>query len=231
MRLKGPIIKPRRVTPKEFADHLYEFRNSLLIGGLVLLLVIAGWLGYRALQAKREAAAQAMLTDALQILETASASTQTTGTNPENPSPPEQALAVLNQISVEYPSSRAAEQAILQTGNILFALGEFQGAFVTYQQYLEQYPSGSWLLLAGLGRAYALEAQKEYTVAASIFRNLAQRYRGNALTMEALLGLGRTLERAEDKSAAIEVYRGVMADYAGSTWSRQAEERVAILER
>ena len=76
-----------------------------------------------------------------------------------------------------------------------------------------------------------MEAQGQYKVAASIFRNLSQRYRGHALSVEALMGLARSLQQSQQKEEAVAVYRGVVEAYPGSIWSRQAEERLALLER
>ena len=232
MRLKGPIIKPRRVTPKEFGDHLYEVRKLLTLGVLALLVVVFGWWGYRTFQAKQEAAAQFMLTDALQMLQRPPEVTATgQGREEETTGGPEQTLRLFTQIREEYPSSSAAEQALLQTGHTLYAMGRYQDGLVAYQRYLEKYPKGSWVFLAALGRAYAMEAQGQYKVAASIFRNLSQRYRGHALSVEALMGLARSLQQSQQKEEAVAVYRGVVEAYPGSIWSRQAEERLALLER
>ncbi len=231
MRLKGPIIKPRRVTPKEFGDYLYEMRKLLTLGVLALLVVVFGWWGYRTFQAKQEAAAQFMLTDALQMLQRPPEVTAAGQGTEETAKGPDQALPLLNQIREEYPSSSAAEQALLQIGHTLYAMGRYQEALVAYQRYLEKYPKASWVFLAALGRAYAMEAQGQYKVAASIFRNLSQRYRGQALRVEALMGLARSLQQSQQKEEAVAVYRGVVEAYPGSIWSRQAEERMALLER
>lgn len=232
MRLKGPIIKPRPVTSAEFADRLYELRRPLILGVLALLVLVFAWLGYRTVKANREEAAQAILTTAAQLLETAPEALQPSKTTaPETPDPQEQALALFDRISVEYPSSRAAEHAILQMGNILFELGRYQEALAAYQRYLEQYPHGSAVFLAGLGRAYAMEAQGLYREAASIFQSLADRHRGHALTIEALMGLGRSLTLAEETAKATEVYRRVVKEYAATGWARRAEEQLALLGR
>ena len=233
MRLKGPIIKPRGVTPAELADHLYDFRRPLILGVLALLVLVFAWLGYRTVKANREEAAQGILTTAVQLLETApEAPLQASeSTAPEAPDPQERALALFKQISVEYPSSKAAEHAILQMGNIQFKLGRYQEALVAYQRYLEQYPHGSAVFLAGLGRAYAMEAQGLHREAASIFQSLADRHRGYPLTVEALMGLGRSLKLSEEKGKATEVYLRIVKEYAASGWSRQAEEQLASLER
>ncbi|MFQ5803029.1 MAG: tol-pal system YbgF family protein [Candidatus Methylomirabilales bacterium] len=231
MRLKGPIIKPRRVTRKELGDHLYEMRRLLTLGVLVLLLLVFGWWGYGTFQGRREDAAQAILTNALQMLQQAPEASGTGEANEATATGPDQALPLFNQILEEYPSSSAAEPALLQIGHTLFAMGRYQDALVAYQRYLEKYPHGSWVFLAGLGRAYAMEAQGQYNVAASIFRSLAEQYRGQSLAVEALMGLGRSLEDSQQKDAAVAVYRRVVERYPGSSWSRQAQERMAFLER
>lgn len=231
MRLKGPIIKPRRVTPREFSDHVYELRRPLTLGVLALLLVILGWWGYRAVQANREEAAQVILTDALQMLLKAPEPTQTGETTQERPSAPEQALPLFNRILEEYPGSSAAEQALLHMGHTLYGLGTYQEALAAYQQYLEKYPNGSWVFFAALGKAYAMEAERDYTHAASIFRSLADRYRGHSSRVEALIGLARCLQGAHQTEEAVSVYRQIVNEYPGTSWSSQAEQRLALLER
>lgn len=231
MRLKGPIIKPRRVTRKEFGDHLYEGRKLLTLGTLALLLVVFGWWGYRTFQGKRQEAAQAILTNALQMLENVPEATETGESRPEMGKGPAEALPLFNQIREEYASSSASEQALLQIGHTLYAMGRHQEALAAYQRYLEEYPNGSWVFLAGLGRGYAMEAQGQYRVAASIFRNLAERYRGNSLAVEALMGLGRSLAQSQQNDQAGAVYQRVLEGYPESIWSRQAQERLAFLDR
>lgn len=203
-----------------------------MLGVLALLVLVFAWLGYRTVKANREETAQGVLTTAVQLLQTAPEALQAgKATTPQAPDPQEQALVLFDQVSVEYPSSRAAEHAILQMGNILFKLGRYQEALAAYQRYLEQYPHGSAVFLAGLGRAYAMEAQGRYSEAASIFQSLADRHRGHPLTIEALMGLGRSLTLAGETAKATEVYRRVIKEYAATGWSRRAEEQLALLGR
>ena len=233
MRLKGPIIKPRPLTPATFAGRVSEFRKPLIFGVLGVLLLAIAWLAYWSVKSGQEEAAQSLLSTALQMTETEadpSAGPEAAAV-PGAPKAEELALGLLEQISVAYPSSRAGEHALLQTGHILFDLEKYPEASVAYQRYLERYPAGSSVFLAGLGRAYAMEAQARYKEAASIFQNLVDRHPGHPMTIEALMGLGRCLTLAENKAEAGEIYSRVVKDYAGTSWSRQAEEMLAVLER
>ncbi len=233
MRLKGPVIKRRPVTPEHLSSRLYEMGRPAILAVVVLVLALFGWWGYRTLHVKREDAAQLLLTNALQMLQnlperpTAEAPTVT----PETASGPQEALSLLNQVREEYPASKASEHALVEIGHILYGLGKSEEALVAYQRYLEQYPNGSWVMLAGLGRAYAMESQGQYKVAASIFRSLAERYRGQALGAEALIGAARSLEQAQEAEEALSAYRRIVEDYPGSPWARRAEVQVAYLER
>src|SRR3972149_2438927 len=67
-----------------------------------------------------------------------------------------EALERLVRLRQEYPGSQAAEQSVLQTGNIYYHQGEYEKALQAYQEYLGTYPSGASTVLAGVGRAYAL---------------------------------------------------------------------------
>lgn len=227
MRLKGPIIKRRPVSPEDLGTRLNELSRPVVLVALVLLLGIFGWWGYKSLQARREEAAQVLLTNSLQILQNVPdrPSTEETATGPQ------EALPLLNQIREEYPSSNAAEQALLQIGHILYAVRKYEDALVAYQRYLEQYPKGSSVVLAGLGRAYAMESQGQFKVAASIFQSLADRYRHQPLSVDALLGAARALQQAQETQDALSIYRRIVQDYPGTSWSRRAEVRLAYLER
>ncbi|MBW8056602.1 MAG: tetratricopeptide repeat protein [candidate division NC10 bacterium] len=231
MRVKGPIIKPARITPQDVTSRLYEVRRPVALGVLALALLGSGWWGYRAWQGRREDAAQAVLTQALQTL----------GRLPEPkegekaPSEPsgqvERGLELLIRLRQEYPSSDAAEQALLQIGTLSYQGGEHQKALKAYQDYLEQYPTGPWMILAGLGKGYALEALERYEGAAATFRTLTEAYKGHTLTVEALMGLARSLMRLDRQPEALAAYRRVIEEYPATRWADQAEEAAAFLER
>ena len=226
MRIKRRSVKPRQET-KDLMWRLYELRRPLSIGGLGLLLMIGAWWGYTTVERRKEEAAQVLLANALAV----AANPSPEALEEEPISGAETALPLLAQIREEYPSSRAAEHALLQIGHVSYRLDNYQDALGAYQHYLEEYPRGWGVLLAGIGKAYSMEAQGEYRAAASIFRVLADRYEGQPLGAEALMGLGRCLEKTEAADDAFSVYGRLLDDYPATRWSRQAQERMAVLER
>jgi TolA-binding protein len=216
---KRPLIPLPRTSPRDVTDRLYERRVPLGLATLAILMVILGWWGYRTWQARQEGAAQLLLTHALQTAETPK----------EGSTAAEDALQLLRQTREEYPWTAAAEQALVQIGNVHYQRGEYQEAVQGYQAYLEQYPSGPWGLLAGLGKGYALEAQERYEDAAATFRAFADRYQGHSLSAEALMGLARSLTQLDQRTELVDVYQRVTAEYPGTRWARDAERQLVTL--
>lgn len=231
MRVKRRLLTLQRPDRRDLARRLYEMRRPLILGVVALLLVIVAWRGYQALDLRREEAAQALLSRALEVLAERPGTGVTGHAQQGTRSRLEEALPLLARVREEYPSSSAAEQGLLQIAHILYRLGKSEQALGAYQNYLEEYPRGSWVFLAALGKAYAIEAQRDYRTAASVFRHLAERYRQHALRVDALMGLARSLEQVDAASEAAEVYRRVVEQYPGTTWSMQAEDKMAILRR
>ena len=226
MARKRPLIPLPRTSPRDVTDRLYEHRVLLGLATLAILMIILGWWGYRSWQARQEDAAQLLLAQAFQ----AAARTKG-GETPEQQgsTDPEEPLRLLRQAREEYPWTAAAEQALVQIGNVHYQRGEYQHALEAYQAYLEEYPGGAWVLLAGLGKGYALEALERYEDAAATFRAFAERYKGHSLRADALMGLARSLTQVHQPSEALEVYARVIDEYPGTFWGRQAERQVISL--
>jgi tetratricopeptide (TPR) repeat protein len=219
------------VTARDLALRIYERRVPLALGALALVSAALGWWGYHTSRTRQEEAAQVLLTKALSSLEALSRGAEGGKASEARGGGLEEAQALLFQIRTEYPSSKAAEQALLLIGNISYQRGDYEKAIRAYQEYLEQYPTGSWVLLAGIGKGYTLEAQGRYEDAAAIFRTLAERYKDSTLGLEALLGLARSLSHLDRHAEAVEIYRRIAKDYAGTSWGSWAEELVGVVER
>jgi tetratricopeptide (TPR) repeat protein len=219
------------VIPRDIGLWLYERRLPLTLGALAVLGTALGWWAYQSWRTSQEEAAQLLMSRALMGLEASLTGAQG-GKAPETRAGGlEEAQALLFQIRTEYPSSNAAEQALLLMGNIAYQKADHEKALKAYQEYLEKYSTGSWVVLAGVGKGYALEAQARYEDAAAIFRTLAERYKDSALGIEALLGLARSLTELERSAEAVEVYRRIAEEYAGTPWGRRAEELAGAAER
>jgi len=219
------------VTPRDVALWLYERRLPLGLGAFAVLAAALGWWGYHTWRTRQEEAAQALMTRALTGFEALLKVTEGGEPSEGNSGVLEEAQVLLPQIRKEYPSSKAAEQALLLMGNISYQRADYEKALRAYQGYLEQYPAGSWVLLAGIGKGYTLEAQQRYEDAAAIFRTLGERYKDSSLSIEALLGLARSLSHLDRRAEAVEVYRRIAEEYAGTSWARRAEELMEVGER
>ena len=221
-----------RLYPQDLAKRLYEMRRTLGLYTAAVLVGIAGWWGYATWKEGREMAAQMLLAEALASLEK--------GVDPSGGAQLprgkgtgglQEALERLVRLRQEYPGSQAAEQSVLQTGNIYYHQGEYEKALQAYQEYLGTYPSGASSVLAGLGRAYALEGLGRVEEAAAVFRTVAERHRESHLRAEALMGLGRSLAKNGRGVEALETYRRIAEEYPGTPLARRADELAALLAR
>ncbi|MGH7382398.1 MAG: tetratricopeptide repeat protein [Candidatus Methylomirabilales bacterium] len=219
------------VTARDVVLRMYERRLPLGLGALAVLSAVLGWWGYHTWRTRQEEAAQVLLTKALAGLEELSKEGEGRKASDARSGRLEEAQAVLFQIRKEYASSKAAEQSLLQLGNIFYQRAQYENALQAYQEYLAQYPTGSWVILAGVGKGYTLEAQARYEDAAAIFRTLGERYKDSSLSIEALMGLARSLSHLDRRPEAVEVYRGIAEEYGGTSWGRRSEELMGVVER
>jgi len=219
------------ISTSAFLDVLYRYRWYLSLGALGVVLLVLGFWGYTRLKVRWEAEAQALLAAALEVSEKLPAATEGEWPVGEVMTKLEGAVKTLTALRERYRSTEAAGHALLQIGDFSYRLGRYRDALTAYQRYLEQYPRGWAVLLAGLGKGHALEALGQLEEAAATYRSLAERYKGHSLTGEALTGLGRCLEGLMKRGEAKEVYQRILKEYPGTPWSRLAERRLAYLER
>ncbi len=231
MPAKWGVRTSSGVTARDLALRMYERRVPLGLGALAVLSAALGWWGYHTWRTRQEEAAQVLMTRALTGLEASLKRTEGGKASEASSGVLEETQALLFQIRKEYSSSKAAEQALLQMGNIFYQRADYEKALRAYQEYLEQYPGGSWVLLAGIGKGYTLEAQERHEDAAAIFRTLGERYKDSSLSIEALVGLARSLSHLDRRAEALEVYRRIADEYAGTSWGRRAEELMGVVER
>jgi TolA-binding protein len=215
----------------DLVQRLYEMREQLGLAGAAVLVVVLGWWGYSTWTAMRESTAQARLTEALTALD------KVVSASPDDKMPGatddelRKALEHLTDLRREHPSSRAAEQALVQIGNLQYQRGGYQDALQAFQEYLERYPSGHSTLISALGKAYSLEALDRAQEAAAVFRNVVDRHQDSVLRADALLGLGRTLKESRDPAEAEKAYLRVIEEFPGSLWAVRAEELMASMGR
>ena len=229
--MKRPSAPTPLISTRVFLNSLAQYRWYLGLGALGVATLLLGFWGYMHIKARWEAEAQALLAAAIEASE--KLPTATAGKLPvdESATKLEEALKTLTTLRDRYTSTEAAEHALLQIGDLSYRLGRYRDALTAYQRYLEEYPRGWAVLLAGLGKGYTLEALGQLETAAATYRTLTERYKRHSLTGEALVGLGRSLEGLAKREEAQEVYQRVLKEYPGTIWSHLAERRLAYLER
>lgn len=82
----------------------------------------------------------------------------------------EEALAVNRFLVREYPDTPLARKNLQQQGDLLFTLGDCQGAEAAYQKFIEKYASGSDALQASYRSALCRERRGDLSGAAAMLR-------------------------------------------------------------
>ena len=228
---KRPSVQTPASSTSALLDFLHRRRWYLGLGALGVVLMFVGFWGYTRLKARWEEEAQALLAAAMEMIEKLPPAVPGKTPVGEEARKLEEAIKTLTTLRESYSSTEAAEHALLQIGDASYRLGRYRDGLTAYQRYLEQYPRGWAVLLAGLGKGHALEALGQFEEAAATFHSLTERYKGHSLTGEALAGLGRCLESLMRPGEAQEVYQRILKEYPGTPWSRLAERRLTSLGR
>ncbi len=170
-------------------------QNRQIATGLaaLVIVVVAGWLGWSWWTASQAASAGELLSEALEISSAEIVSPDAeaaddegddegdgeddSAADDEQDAPTfesvadrnEAALVAYRRVSSEYPSAAAAAWARLGEGRILLAQGENEDARTAYQAAFDasnEEPVVAWQALEGLGASYEAESDWEHATAA-----------------------------------------------------------------
>ena len=170
--------KPLSRGPRESEEIIGAARQALdylrpylpwIIGGVVaLVVVLIAWSGYAYLQSSREARAQAALDKARPML--------------SQPEEAAGALAALDPIIKDYPSTRAALMARLFKADLLYQTKKYAEAAKEYEAVRASLGSDdpyAWSPFVTASLSYCYEAQGEYAKAAQTLKPVADEARGS----------------------------------------------------
>lgn len=197
--------------------------SKLVVGGAVVLLVLlAAALGFRAWrisQAGQAAAALAPLTE--KYLEVVA------GVGEKHD------LAALeagfSQVAQEYSSTLDAQRAVLSLGDLYYRQAKYEQAAKTFQKIVQEMdPPAQIAPLAWHGWGQCLEAEKDYLGAAESYAR-AIALAGPNLGQLYSLDRARVLAAAGQKAQAVELYRQVLASSPDAPSAKQARFQLAQL--
>ncbi len=201
-----------------FVEFLRANGKQLGLGLVALLLAVAGFAAWKAVEASREERANLRLAEALSTVE------ESAGGNLEA------ARSALEAVVVDVGGTRAGAVAHVYLGTLAARGADYVSAREHWEAFLAKHSND------------ALAAQVERNLisldrAEGRDEELVERLRGMLATESGALGadavlweLGRTLEQLGQVEGAIETYSRLEEEYPASLYAGRARERNASLE-
>jgi tol-pal system protein YbgF len=154
--------------------------------------------------------------------------TGTTAPPPATPAPQDRAPAVYGDPGAI--SQGAGERAAYDTAFNVLKSGQYAQAAELFQDFLGQYPSGSFApnALYWLGESYYVT--QNYDLARQQFQSLLDRYPTHDKAPGALLKVGLSLYGARDYDAARQALDEVVTRYPGTDAARTASDRLSAMQ-
>ncbi|MBQ27637.1 MAG: hypothetical protein CMH81_05800 [Nitrospiraceae bacterium] len=140
-----------------------------------------------------------------------------------------QAVELFRSVVEDYPETSSAPPAMHLLANALAVLGDHEGAIVTYQRFLEKYPSqGPLNALVRQRLAYAHLEQGDFQSAERVFETILTIDKAPNKDL-ALLELGSLGEQQNQSEAAMARYQELLKGYPYSIYLSEASSKVSIL--
>jgi predicted negative regulator of RcsB-dependent stress response len=134
-------------------------------------------------------------------------------------------LAQFNEISRQFPSSKAAEMAALMAARTQYDSGDFAEADKFYTDFISQHPKHYMVPAAKLGRVHCMEATAQPEEALAGFEQFVKDYPSEiALCTVAKLGMARCLRAMGKAQDAIAVYDTLILEQPDSEWKPLIED-------
>jgi len=137
----------------------------------------------------------------------------------------------LEDLAARHSGSDMGGQALYYLGGILAERGEYQRAIETYGKVRAEYRSNEHLAdAASLAMAYTHRLAGEGQKSLQIFLELSEKKDSLLPLAQIQLEIGLINDSLGRGQEAAEAYRTVIDTYPDSTWSSQAQDRLAAIE-
>jgi TolA-binding protein len=215
---------------------LQEHRRTVMMGAGAVLLVLVVGLGYWAWTTRSANRAQAMLGDAIVIMQSPVEETKP-GAKPGVTGYPtvnaraEAALAKFAEVYNAYPSTDAGIASRYYAASALAMLGRHAEAAARFQETVDRAGANSFYgRMARLGVVETNAQAKQYDEAISVAQALVNNTSDDTIPRDALLmELGRVQAAAGKKTEAKQTLDKVIADFPGSPYVEEAKRMLAEL--
>ncbi len=219
-RRKPPARGPREPeeiigAARQALDYLQPYLKWLIACAVTLVIILIAWSGYAYLQSSREARAQAALDKARPEL---SRPEEATG-----------ALAALDPIIKDYPSTQAAQMARLFKADLLYQTKKYAEAAKEYEAVragLGSNDSYAWSPFITESLSYCYEAQGEYAKAAQTLKPVADEAHGSYQSL--VLGhLALLYDKAGQHREASDIWKRLLSQTQSPALKSYWQEKLA----
>ena len=233
------MVKGRRITKKELREpdefitvteravhFVGDHGRKIIMGGVVVLIIAAGFFLFRMWEEKKEAEARRSLGQVLAMV-------------PRLNAQPQEAMAgeykavteKLDEIIARFPRTTDGRFALLYKGNIALRLGDHDGAIKSYSAFLDEGGKErlyQYFALEGLGEAY--KGKKEYDKALQSYQKIVSL--GEAVPLsDAYFNIGLCYERLGRSKEALESYKEFTKIAQKSQMTNIVLRKIALLEK
>jgi len=210
-------------------------RATAIVTAVVVVGAVA--LGYLAWRDRVQSRADAMLSEAMAVMETrvgAPIAPGTPGAGPSFPSEPARAQAAFAKFKAAadaYPSTDSGLFARYQQATTAMALGNAADAALAYQQVIDAAGNRIYGQMARLGLAEAQARAGQYDQAITTFKDLTQLKEGPLPIDAILMRLGQTYLDAGKPADALQTFNRVLEEYPDSSFSADAKRELDNLKK
>jgi predicted negative regulator of RcsB-dependent stress response len=200
---------------QQVLEYVKPYLKWLITGGVILVLVLAGWSGYSYWQYNREVRAQAALDAARPQL--------------SRPDKAEEALKSLDALIQNYPSTRAAQMAKVFKGHLLYQTQKYIEAAKIYEELRSAAASlrdYGWNPLVTESLSYCYEAQGDYAKAAQTLKPVLDQAGGNFQTV-LLARLAMLADKAGNQEEAKNAWQKLLSQAQNPALVSYWKERLA----
>jgi len=215
---------------------LQEHRRTVMLGAGAVLLVLVAGIGYWAWTTRSANRAQALLGDAIVVMQSPVEETKP-GAKPGVTGYPtvqaraEAALAKFAEVYNAYPSTDAGIASRYYAASTLALLGRHDEAAARFQETADRAGANSFYgRMARLGVVETNTQSKKYDAAITMAQALVNNTSDDTIPRDALLmELGRVQAAAGKKAEAKQTLDKVIADFPGSPYVEEAKRMLAEL--
>jgi predicted negative regulator of RcsB-dependent stress response len=220
-------------------DAFEQNRSAILYGGLAVLVVVVGLLGYLAWRQNVESNARAQLAAAMSVAEApvtpptageaGKPAVQAAGTFPTERAKLEAALPKLQAAADAFPDTDAGTIARFRTASALVGLGRIDEGIKQYQMVVDR-GKGVYPVMARLGIADAQVLAGKYDQAITTYKDVSTKNAEEAPLDGVLMELARAYRLAGKSADARQTFKRVMDEFPQSGYVATARRELDTLD-